>query len=51
LITPLSHSQEICRHLPEAELVVVKDSGHVVMLEHAGEVNTALTAFLEKVDR
>jgi pimeloyl-ACP methyl ester carboxylesterase len=51
LITPLSHSQEICRHLPEAELVVVKDSGHVVMLEHAGEVNTALTTFLEKVDR
>jgi pimeloyl-ACP methyl ester carboxylesterase len=50
-ITPLSHSQEICRHLPDAELVTVNDSGHVVMLENADEVNTALIAFLEKIDQ
>jgi pimeloyl-ACP methyl ester carboxylesterase len=50
LITPLSHSEEICRHLPEAELVTVQGSGHVVMLENAEEVNTALIAFLEKID-
>jgi pimeloyl-ACP methyl ester carboxylesterase len=49
MITPLAHSEEIVRHLPDAELVVVPDSGHVVTLEHAGEVNSALTRFLEKV--
>jgi pimeloyl-ACP methyl ester carboxylesterase len=49
MITPLTHSEEICRHLPDAELIVVRDSGHVVMLEHADEVNSALTRFLEKI--
>lgn len=49
MITPLAHSEEICRHLPDAELVVVPDSGHVVMLEHGPEVNTALARFLEKI--
>jgi pimeloyl-ACP methyl ester carboxylesterase len=36
-------------HLPDAELVVVPDSGHVVQLEHAGEVNQALLALLERL--
>jgi pimeloyl-ACP methyl ester carboxylesterase len=49
MITPLAHSEEICRHLPDAELVIVRDSGHVVMLEHAEEVNSALIRFLEKI--
>jgi pimeloyl-ACP methyl ester carboxylesterase len=50
MITPLTHSEEICRHLPDAELVVVPESGHVVMLEHADEVNAALIRFLEKIE-
>jgi pimeloyl-ACP methyl ester carboxylesterase len=49
MITPLTHSEEICRHLPDAELIVVRNSGHVVMLEHAEEVNSALIRFLEKI--
>ncbi len=49
MITPLAHSEEICRHLPEAELAVVAEAGHTVMLEHADEVNSALLRFLEKV--
>jgi pimeloyl-ACP methyl ester carboxylesterase len=49
MITPLTHSQEIVRHLPEAEFVTVPDSGHVVMLEHADEVNKALNEFLDKI--
>ena len=48
-ITPLAHSQEMKAHLPDAELVVVPDSGHVVMLEHPDEVNAALFGFLEKL--
>ena len=35
MITPLTHSEEIVRRLPDAEFVTVPDSGHVVMLEHA----------------
>ncbi|GAA1871790.1 alpha/beta fold hydrolase [Asanoa iriomotensis] len=49
MITPVAHSEEILRHLPDAEFVKINDSGHVVMLEHADEVNTLLIAFLEKI--
>jgi pimeloyl-ACP methyl ester carboxylesterase len=48
-ITPLALSTQICRRLPDAELVTVADSGHVVLLEHSAEVNDALVRFLEKV--
>lgn len=50
MITPLTHSEEICRHVPDAELVTVPGSGHVAMLEHAAEVNGALLRFLEKIE-
>jgi pimeloyl-ACP methyl ester carboxylesterase len=48
-ITPLSLSTEICRRLPDAQLVAVPESGHMVLLEHSDEVNAALVEFLEKV--
>ncbi len=48
LITPVTHSEEIVRYLPDAEFVRIPDSGHVVMLEHADEVNRLLVSFLEK---
>ncbi|WBB74502.1 alpha/beta hydrolase [Micromonospora sp. WMMD1128] len=49
MITPVTHSEEIVRRLPEAEFVQIHDSGHVVMLEHADEVNAALARFLESL--
>jgi pimeloyl-ACP methyl ester carboxylesterase len=49
LLTPLSHAQEICRILPDAELVVVPDGGHVALLEHPDVVNAALISFLEQI--
>jgi pimeloyl-ACP methyl ester carboxylesterase len=49
VLTPLTHTREIAAVLPEAELVVVADGGHVVMLEHADEVNEAIEAFLKRV--
>jgi len=49
-ITPLAHSEEITRYLPDAELVIVPDSGHVALLEHADDVTAALLAFLEKIE-
>jgi pimeloyl-ACP methyl ester carboxylesterase len=48
-LTPVTHSEEILRHLPDAELVKIDNSGHVVMLEKADEVNAALVPFLEKI--
>ncbi|SCG35277.1 Pimeloyl-ACP methyl ester carboxylesterase [Micromonospora echinaurantiaca] len=49
MITPVTHSEEIVRRLPHAEFVKINDSGHVVMLEHADEVNAALARFLESL--
>jgi pimeloyl-ACP methyl ester carboxylesterase len=49
VLTPLAHSEEICRALPDAQLVVVEGGGHMVMLEHADEVNAALAGFLARV--
>ncbi|GAA3267291.1 alpha/beta hydrolase [Dactylosporangium vinaceum] len=48
-LTPLAHTYEITSVLPEAELVIVPDAGHVVLLEHADEVNDAMDTFLTKV--
>jgi pimeloyl-ACP methyl ester carboxylesterase len=49
MITPVTHSEEILRRLPDAEYVNVTDGGHVVMLEHADEVNAALLGFLDRL--
>jgi pimeloyl-ACP methyl ester carboxylesterase len=49
LLTPLAHSEEICRVLPDAELFVVPEAGHVAMLEFPDEVNGALLDFLARV--
>ncbi|HET9516645.1 MAG TPA: alpha/beta hydrolase [Actinoplanes sp.] len=49
MITPVAHSEEILRYLPDATFVKVDNSGHVVMLENADEVNAALLPFLESL--
>ncbi|MCA2218623.1 alpha/beta fold hydrolase [Jidongwangia harbinensis] len=48
-LTPVTHSEEILRHLPEAQLVKIDNSGHVVMLEKADDVNEALLSFVDKL--
>ena len=48
-LTPVAHSEEIKKHLPEAELLKIENSGHGVMLEKADEVNAALIPFLERI--
>jgi pimeloyl-ACP methyl ester carboxylesterase len=50
-LTPVTHSEEILKRLPDAQLVKIDNSGHVVMLEKADEVNAALIPFLDKIDR
>jgi pimeloyl-ACP methyl ester carboxylesterase len=49
LLTPLEHSEEICRALPHAQLVVIPEAGHVVLLEHPEAVNAVLVPFIRKL--
>jgi pimeloyl-ACP methyl ester carboxylesterase len=49
LLTPPEHSEAIAAALPEAELVVVPNGGHVVLLEHSEAVNAVLVPFLRKL--
>ncbi|MGW3242813.1 alpha/beta fold hydrolase [Streptomyces sp. NPDC001070] len=46
LLTPSEHSRAIAERLPDTELVVVPDAGHLVMLEYPELVNTHLAALL-----
>ncbi|MEV8351584.1 alpha/beta fold hydrolase [Streptomyces niveus] len=49
LITPSSHSEAIAYLLPDSELVIVPDAGHLVMLEHPEVVTDRLADLLVRV--
>ena len=49
-LTPLEHSAEICRVLPDAEFVAVPGAGHVALLERPDIVNAGLLDFLEQIE-
>ncbi|MFJ1648901.1 alpha/beta fold hydrolase [Streptomyces sp. NPDC088258] len=49
LVTPSSHSEAIGDLLPEAELVLVPDAGHLVMLERPEAVTDRLADLLARV--
>lgn len=46
MVTPETHSAEIARLLPHATYIRVPDSGHMVMLECADQVNELIDEFL-----
>jgi hypothetical protein len=48
LLTPLAHSEEIVNRVPGAEHVVVRNAGHLVMLEHPDVVTMHLTDLVER---
>jgi pimeloyl-ACP methyl ester carboxylesterase len=48
-LTPMEHSAEICRILPDASFVAVPGAGHVALLERPDIVNAALLDFLEQI--
>ncbi|MER6915555.1 alpha/beta hydrolase [Streptomyces sp. NPDC000594] len=48
LVTPSAHSEAIADLLPGAELVIVPDGGHLVMLEHPEVVTDRLTELLAR---
>jgi len=49
LQTPPAHSEEIARLLPKAELQVIPETGHMIMLERFPEVTHALLLLLDRV--
>ncbi|MET8244737.1 alpha/beta hydrolase [Streptomyces sp. NPDC005202] len=49
LVTPSEHSEAIADVLPDAELVLVPDAGHLVMLEHPAVVTDRLADLLARV--
>jgi pimeloyl-ACP methyl ester carboxylesterase len=51
LLTPPEHSEAIAAELPDAELVIVQDAGHLVMLERPDLVNSRLALLLEQAAR
>ncbi|MCX2184365.1 alpha/beta hydrolase [Streptomyces sp. SKN60] len=46
LVTPSSHTEVIADLLPDAELVIVPDAGHLVMLEHPEAVTDRIADLL-----
>jgi pimeloyl-ACP methyl ester carboxylesterase len=51
LLTPLAHSEEIVRRIPGAEHVVVRNAGHLVMLEHPEVVTMHLVDLVQRSER
>jgi len=51
LLIPSDHSDDIVRELPGAEHVVVRDAGHLVMLEHPDVVTEHLEDLIERALR
>jgi pimeloyl-ACP methyl ester carboxylesterase len=51
LLTPEEHSRDIVRAVPGAELVVVPDAGHLLLLEHPEVVNRAIRELVERARR
>ncbi|MER5889628.1 alpha/beta hydrolase [Streptomyces sp. NPDC001941] len=49
LVTPSSHTEAIADLLPDAEMVIVPDAGHLVMLEHPEAVTDRIADLLARV--
>jgi pimeloyl-ACP methyl ester carboxylesterase len=47
-LIPVEYSQEVARHLPNAELVIINGGGHECLVSHHREISPRLNAFLEK---
>jgi len=49
LLTPLSYSNYLKRHIPNSKLEVINNAGHMVMLEKSQEFNEKLAEFLKEI--
>lgn len=48
-LTPVKYSEFLKKHIPSAEMVVIPEAGHMVMLEKPDEFNKALKNFVERL--
>ncbi len=51
LMTPLEHSRKLAEAMPWSEFVAVAGGAHLMLMDHAGEVNRHLRAFLSRAAR
>lgn len=51
ILTPPEHSEAIVRALPGAQHVIVRDAGHVIMLEHPDLLNQQLEALVDRASK
>ncbi|MFG3252199.1 alpha/beta fold hydrolase [Streptomyces sp. NPDC048172] len=51
LLTPLEHSERIAAALPAAELVVLEETGHLLMLERPEAVSESMSDLLTRILR
>jgi pimeloyl-ACP methyl ester carboxylesterase len=49
-VTPPRYSEFLHSHLPRAELTLIEEAGHMVMLEQPRAVNDAIRIFLRKLE-
>ncbi|MGD9578355.1 MAG: alpha/beta fold hydrolase [Syntrophorhabdus sp.] len=49
LLTPPAFSEYLHRQIKDSKLVIIEDAGHMVMLEQADAVNTAIEDFVSKL--
>lgn len=47
-LTPVKYARYLAEHLPDAELTVVEEAGHMVMLEQPGVVTEALQRLIDR---
>ncbi|ONI68801.1 alpha/beta hydrolase [Kribbella sp. ALI-6-A] len=50
-LTPFEHSEDIVRHVPGAELVEVRNCGHLGLIEHHREFTAALLGMIERAEQ
>ncbi|WP_290598110.1 MULTISPECIES: alpha/beta fold hydrolase [unclassified Archaeoglobus] len=48
MLTPVKYSEFLKQHIPNSEMVVIPEAGHMVMLEKPEEFNRAVKEFLKK---
>ena len=49
LITPVRYSERLCKEIPGSVLVMVEKAGHMLPLESAQRVNSAIRGFIRRV--
>jgi pimeloyl-ACP methyl ester carboxylesterase len=51
VLTPFAHAEEIVRRVPGAELVEVRNCGHLGLIEHHREFTAALLGMIERAEQ